>query len=383
MCNWELIQCAAAMRVIRVANTSSDSKVTAAGHQMPFIPPADSPFRSRSYVTFVTDQELQQARADLEECFHRRARRAGLEESMPADRPMTEEEIEDLQWQLGDFGPASGHGSRRKKHSKEVINMTIKEMEAEIQETNEAIRKSRKKSSGLMLKPLWMLTAFACLTRSPVVAFTAYDCSNQSNVVESYSLLEPDACANMGRDGEVETTVYGEIVQIKQDRMIPLFRCTVIETLVAQYCGMFSAAGVTRYLKFRELKPLEAWECRKARKNDLLLINGRPISGKIGATLSHTMFLAGDLDDESNCEVGKVTLRDGKVLGGMASQGLYEITLREEFARMNELTGSLMLTSGVQARAADKSIADSLEGTVVWEYDPMEGRRPSSSCTRG
>ncbi len=70
-----------------------------------------------------------------------------------------------------------------------------------------------------------------------------------------------------------------------------------------------------------------------------------------------------------------MTLRDGKVLGGMASQGLYEITLREEFARMNELTGSLTLTSGIQARAADKSIADSLEGTLVWEYDPMDHRQ--------
>jgi hypothetical protein len=39
---------------------------------------------------------------------------------------------------------------------------------------------------------------------------------------------------------------------------------------------------------------------------------------------------------------------------------------------MNELTGSLTLTSGVQAKATDKSILDSLEGTVVWEYDPME-----------
>jgi hypothetical protein len=250
MCDWELIQCAAAMRVIRVATTSSDSKVIAAEHQISSIPPADSPFRSRSYATFVTDQKLQQARADLEECFRRRARRAGLEESLPAGRPMMEEEIEDLQWQLGDFGPASGYGSRGKKRSKEVIDMTIEEMEAEIQETNEAIRKRRRKSPGLMLKTLWMLTAFACLMRSPVAAFTAYDCSNRSNVVESYSLLEPDACANMGRDGEVETTVYGEIIQIKQDRMIPVFRCTVIETLVAQYCGMFSAAGVTRYLKF-------------------------------------------------------------------------------------------------------------------------------------
>jgi hypothetical protein len=91
---------------------------------------------------------------------------------------------------------------------------------------------------------------------------------------------------------------------------------------------MFSAAGVTWYLKFRELKPLEAWECRKARRSGQLLINGRTVAGKIGATVSHTMFLSGNLDDSSNCEVGMVTLRDGKVLGGMASQGLYEVTLR-------------------------------------------------------
>jgi hypothetical protein len=198
---------------------------------MSFNPPADSPFLSRSYATFVTDQELQQARAEMEECYRRRA---GLEDTLPVGRPMTEEETEDLQWQLGDFGPASGYGSRGKKRSQQdVIDMTIEEMEAEIQETNEAIRKRRRRTPGLMLKPLWMLMVFACLARNLVEAFTAYDCSNRSNVVEAYSLLEPDACANMGRDGEVETTVYGEIVQIKQDRMIPVFRCTVIETLVA------------------------------------------------------------------------------------------------------------------------------------------------------
>jgi hypothetical protein len=136
MCSRRITQCAAAMWATRVANTSSDTKVTATGHQMSFNPPADSRFHSRSYVTFVTDQELQQARADMEECFRRRARRAGLEESLPVDRPMTDEEIESLQWQLGDFGPANGYLSRGKKHGKEVIEMTIKEMEAEIQETN-------------------------------------------------------------------------------------------------------------------------------------------------------------------------------------------------------------------------------------------------------
>jgi hypothetical protein len=75
--------------------------------------------------------------------------------------------------------------------------------------------------------------------------------------------------------------------------MIPVFRCTVIETLMAQYCGMFSAAGVTRYLKFCELKPLEAWECRLARKTRKLVINGKSVKGKTGTTVSHTCSCPG------------------------------------------------------------------------------------------
>jgi hypothetical protein len=86
---------------------------------------------------------------------------------------------------------------------------------------------------------------------------------------------------------------------------------------------------------------------------------------------SHTMFLSGELDDKSNCEVGVISFPNGQTLGGQAAQGLYKITLREEYARLNELTGSLTLTSGVQAMAGDKSIVDSLERTVVWEYDSM------------
>jgi hypothetical protein len=143
---------------------------------MSFDPPADSPFRSRSYATFVTDQEMQQARAEMEECYRRRARRAGLKDTLPVGRPMTEQEIEDLQWQLGDFGPANGYSSRGKKRSQQdVIDMTIEEMEAELRETNEAIRKRRRRTPGLTLKPLWMLTVVACLARDPAEAFTAYD----------------------------------------------------------------------------------------------------------------------------------------------------------------------------------------------------------------
>jgi hypothetical protein len=76
--------------------------------------------------------------------------------------------------------------------------------------------------------------------------------------------------------------------------MIPVFRCIVIETLISQYCGMFSAAGVRRYIRFRELRPLEAWECHQARKSGKIVINGRTLEGKIGATALHSMYLAAD-----------------------------------------------------------------------------------------
>jgi hypothetical protein len=97
---------------------------------------------------------------------------------------------------------------------------------------------------------------------------------------------------------------------------------------------MFSAAGVTRYIRFRELKSLEAWECRQAKLSGQIIINGRKLKGKNGATTSHSMYLTGGLDDDSRCEVGLTTLPDGKVLNGQVAQGLYEITLREEFARL-------------------------------------------------
>jgi hypothetical protein len=307
-------------------------------------------------------KELEEAQAAVEECYCRRARRARLEGILPVGRPMSEGELDTLSELLGDET-----GSRAKRR-RAVEEMMIEEMEAELREVKAEVRKRRRAGTGWL--PL-TLALLMCLTVSPVEGFTAYDCSNRSNIVEAYSLLELDACANMCKEGEVETTVYGEIVQIKQDRMIPVFRCIVVETLISQYCGMFSAAGVTRYIRFRELKPLEAWECRQARRSGKIVINGRTLEGKIGATASHSMYLASGLDDDSRCEVGVVTLPDGKVLDGQAAQGLYEITLGEEFARLNGLTGSLTLISGVQAAAGDKSIVDSLEGTVVWEYDSM------------
>ncbi len=60
-----------------------------------------------------------------------------------------------------------------------------------------------------------------------------------------------------------------------------------------------------------------------------MFINGKAIAGKIGATMSHTMFLTGCLDDESRCEVGVVTLPDGRVLNGQVARGCMRSPFRK------------------------------------------------------
>jgi hypothetical protein len=46
---------------------------------------------------------------------------------------------------------------------------------------------------------------------APAVAFLAYDCSNNTNVVEAYNLFEPAPCHISGTDNHYERVVQAEI----------------------------------------------------------------------------------------------------------------------------------------------------------------------------
>jgi hypothetical protein len=47
-------------------------------------------------ASFAMREELKEAEAALEACYRRRARRAGLAEMLPADRPLSEKELDTL-----------------------------------------------------------------------------------------------------------------------------------------------------------------------------------------------------------------------------------------------------------------------------------------------
>jgi hypothetical protein len=95
---------------------------------------------------------------------------------------MMEEELDNLSEQLGD-----GIGARARRR-KEVEQMTVAKMEAELGGVQAEIRRRRSAGAGWLPMMLMLL----CISGLMAEGFTGYDCSNRSNIVEAYSLLEPD-----------------------------------------------------------------------------------------------------------------------------------------------------------------------------------------------
>jgi hypothetical protein len=168
--------------------------------------------------------------------------------------------------------------------------------------------------SGYPFMTMMMMTMMACaMIVTPVTAFMAYDCSNSSNVVEAYSLLEPAPCHASGFEHRYERIISAEIIQQKRERTVPVFRCHVLESVFSQYCGHSSAAGVTRYLKFREPLLVNPTDCAAAKdKNGNITINGKVFSARIGSRTSHSFFMAGSLDAKHKLDAKQSGLSCGE-----------------------------------------------------------------------
>jgi hypothetical protein len=95
------------------------------------------------------------------------------------------------------------------KRRREIEEMDEEGMLAEIKKTQAAMRERVERAGckrpGPGIGRLSLAMTILCLVGMQgglADAFTAYDCSNRSNIVESYSLLERDACAVSDKMGE-------------------------------------------------------------------------------------------------------------------------------------------------------------------------------------
>jgi hypothetical protein len=83
------------------------------------------------------EEEVRKAQAAVDVCYRRRAEQAGIKVKAPKVRLLTEEELEGLSEQLGD-----GVGAWAKRR-REIERMSVAEMEAEVEEVQEEIKRRK------------------------------------------------------------------------------------------------------------------------------------------------------------------------------------------------------------------------------------------------
>ncbi len=87
--------------------------------------------------------------------------------------------------------------------------------------------------------------------------------------------------------------------------------------------------------------------------------------------MSHAIFLSGNLDDNSCYKAGAISFPSRKTICGQAAVRLHEITLREEFAKMNELMELSPFPKDYKLEFQIGALWIVLRALKVWEYNPM------------
>jgi hypothetical protein len=226
-------------------------------------------------------------------------------------------------------------------------------------------RPSPRPMNSLQVMMTMMLFMMAGLPEC--TAFRAYDCNNQSSQIEQYSLLDPEPCSNMEKVHAIEREFYGEIVQIKKERLVQVTRCTATQTIKSVYCGFQSRSGPERYAKFHDPIVIEPADCRQAAKTGQFKLNGKDYPFKMNVRRAIIVDLVGGLDNDGNCEVGLYEV-NGVPLRNQMATAMYEIYFRQEWARTNDLTGTIKLSEYLMGTTTDRTLVDSGEGTYIWDY---------------
>ncbi len=196
-------------------------------------------------------------------------------------------------------------------------------------------------------------------------AFRAYDCNNQRSQIEQYSLLDPEPYGNMEKMHAFERELYGEIVQIKKERLVQVTRCTATQTIKSTYCGFQSRSGPERYAKFHD--PIEPANCRQAAKTGRFKLGGKDYPFEMNVRRSVIVDLVGGLDNNGNCEVGLYKV-NGVPLTSQMATAMYEIYQAARL-EMEDAEAQRLTIEEMDGPTAPKVQLNNLDRLVNWSNE--------------
>ncbi len=101
------------------------------------------------------------------------------------------------------------------------------------------------------------------------------------------------------------------------------FKRQIIETIISLCFGDRSSAGMSRYIRFRGTKAVKAWEWCIV-KVDGQVTCWATVLAKKGGTVSHSVYLSRNMDDDSNCGI-IFQFSEGKTMGDIGFRKIIHI----------------------------------------------------------
>jgi hypothetical protein len=112
---------------------------------------------------------------------------------------------------------------------------------------------------------------------------------------------------------------------------------------------------------------IEPADYRQAAKTGRFKLNRKDYPFKMNVRRAIIVHLVGGLNNDGNCEVGLYEV-NGVPLRNQMATAMYEIYVCLEWARANNLTGTIKLSEYLMGTTTDRTLVDSGEGTYVWDY---------------
>lgn len=215
-----------------------------------------------------------------------------------------------------------------------------------------------------------------CYLLQGVIGFTAYDCS-QPEKVKVYDLLSAGQCEDT-RPGHIERSMWGEVVQVKEQFHITAYSCYVVVTTSQQHCGMWSHAGIQRHQNFRQVINIEPQACRRARDTNTIILGQKTFNVTANVRNYFNVIVSGHFDD--------TTLKCYGNEDGLIIQNDYEGFFGYKPVQVHTVTQTLTIpTVGgpLQAKVHDESLMDSEFGTYVWKTPDVDCPDSMISLYRG
>lgn len=204
--------------------------------------------------------------------------------------------------------------------------------------------------------------------------FSVYDCDDPRTQYAKIDLTATQSCPDPVMD--YDAGYEARVMVLQSDALVTaeVYTCQVFFTKEVYRCGVTHTSYGSERIAIDQRLEVSAEQCREWRDKKVFNSNGELLGGRpqlipltVGGQWAHHDYIShGGRDLDGNCVWDSWTWR-----GRQFTQSYERTTLRFRLQKIggqvNQETGTMTVSNGLQVNYADGTVKDGVEGTLVWD----------------